>query len=121
MTQDDRKEGHARCCEKRLGPHPAPLTSQASRKEHQASQTQVYSLCPSVLASSHGHASSMNYVTPAEKLYYGTMLFGLLAKDELKVRIHAEYEFTADRLARAHSDLVGGKTTGKFVVQVAEE
>jgi NADPH:quinone reductase-like Zn-dependent oxidoreductase len=66
--------------------------------------------------------SMRNYLaTRAENLHYTSMLFDLLAKDELKIKIHAEYEFTPEGVARAHTDLVEGKTVGKLVIKVADE
>ncbi len=62
-----------------------------------------------------------NYTyTPEEAHYYGTKLFDLLAKGSLKINTIKEYPFTAEGVQRAHSDLAGGKTTGKLVIKVVE-
>ncbi|KAI9063529.1 NAD-P-binding protein [Trametes sanguinea] len=61
-----------------------------------------------------------NYVyTPEEGRRYSTELFDLIAKGELKIRIHAEYPFTAEGVQQAQKDLTGGKTVGKLIVKVA--
>jgi NADPH2:quinone reductase len=66
-------------------------------------------------------ARMTNYTyTPEEAYYYGTKLFDLLAKGSLKINTITEYPFTAEGVQRAHSDLAGGKTTGKLVIKVVE-
>ncbi|KAL7284114.1 NAD-P-binding protein [Trametes coccinea BRFM310] len=61
-----------------------------------------------------------NYVyTPEEGRHYTTELFNLIAKGDLKIRIHAEYPFTAEGVQQAQKDLTGGKTVGKLIVKVA--
>ncbi len=62
-----------------------------------------------------------NYVyTPEEGRTYSTELWRLIADGTLKIRIHAEYPFTAEGVQQAQKDLVGGKTVGKLVHKVAE-
>jgi len=63
-----------------------------------------------------------NYVyTPEEAAYYGRVLFELVEQEKLRIQIYDEYPFTAEGVQRAHSDLTGGKTTGKLLIKVAEE
>jgi len=62
-----------------------------------------------------------NYTyTPEEAYYYGNKLFDLIAKGSLKINTIKEYPFTAEGVQHAHSDLTGGKTTGKLVIKVVE-
>ncbi|KAF8167495.1 hypothetical protein B0H34DRAFT_792213 [Crassisporium funariophilum] len=61
-----------------------------------------------------------NYVyTPEEAAHYGKMLFGLIEKKELNIKIFKEYAFTAEGVQEAQRDLTGGKTTGKLIIKVA--
>ncbi|KAI8986772.1 NAD-P-binding protein [Trametes punicea] len=61
-----------------------------------------------------------NYVyTPEEGRRYTTELFKLIANGDLKIRIHAEYPFTAEGVQQAQKDLTGGKTMGKLIVRIA--
>jgi NADPH2:quinone reductase len=61
-----------------------------------------------------------NYVyTPEEAAHYGSVLFGLVEREELRVQIFNEYPFTAEGVQRAQTDLTGGKTTGKLLIKVA--
>jgi len=63
-----------------------------------------------------------NYVyTPEEAAHYGRVLFELVEKEELKIKIYDEYPFTAEGVRQAQTDLTaaGGKTTGKLVIKVA--
>ncbi|CDO75013.1 hypothetical protein BN946_scf184965.g15 [Trametes cinnabarina] len=61
-----------------------------------------------------------NYMyTPEEGRRYSTELFDLIAKGDLKIRIHAEYPFTAEGVQQAQKDLTGGKTVGKLIVKIA--
>ncbi|KAI0035144.1 NAD-P-binding protein [Vararia minispora EC-137] len=60
-------------------------------------------------------------VTLEEKNYYGNELFRLVSTGELKINIYGEYSFTADGVRQAQLDLVGGKTTGKLLIKVADE
>lgn len=62
-----------------------------------------------------------NYVyTAAESLHYGTLIFDLISKGTLKIKIHKEYEFSAEGARAAQSDLVGGRTVGKLVLKVSD-
>jgi NADPH2:quinone reductase len=62
-----------------------------------------------------------NYTyTPEEAHYYGKKVFELIADGTLKIQIHKEYPFTAEGARQAQEDLVGGKTTGKLIIKVAE-
>ncbi|RPD65638.1 NAD-P-binding protein [Lentinus tigrinus ALCF2SS1-7] len=62
-----------------------------------------------------------NYIyTPEESRRYTTELGRLIADGTLKIRIHAEYPFSAEGVQQAQKDLVGGKTIGKVIVKVAE-
>ncbi|KAI0711151.1 NAD-P-binding protein [Cerioporus squamosus] len=62
-----------------------------------------------------------NYVyTPEEGRTYTTELWRLVANGTLKIRIHAEYPFTAEGVQQAQKDLVGGKSIGKLIIKVAE-
>ncbi|KAF8628218.1 hypothetical protein AX15_004006 [Amanita polypyramis BW_CC] len=64
---------------------------------------------------------SMNdYVFTAEEgYYYGNRLFDLISKGSLKIRIFKEYPFTAEGVQSTHTDLTGGKTLGKLIINVA--
>ncbi|EIW55614.1 NAD-P-binding protein [Trametes versicolor FP-101664 SS1] len=63
-----------------------------------------------------------NYVyTPEEGRRYSTELFKLIADGDLKVRIHAEYPFTAEGVQQAQKDLTGGKTVGKLIIKIAPD
>jgi NADPH:quinone reductase-like Zn-dependent oxidoreductase len=69
-----------------------------------------------------GEYRSINYLyTPAERLHYGNMLFDLITNGTLKITIHKVYDFSAEGVREAHSDLVEGKSVGKLVVKVADE
>lgn len=59
--------------------------------------------------------------TVEEREFYGTQLFNMISKGELKINIFKDYPFSADGVRQAHLDLVGGKTTGKLVIKVADE
>ncbi|KAF9566902.1 NAD(P)-binding protein [Agrocybe pediades] len=62
-----------------------------------------------------------NYVYTAEEAaHYGRIVFDLVAKGELNIKIFNEYPFTAEGVRQAQSDLTapGGKTTGKLLVKV---
>jgi len=62
-----------------------------------------------------------NYTyTPEEAAHYGKILFDLVEKGELKVKIFKEYPFTAEGAKEAQSDLTakGGKTIGKLLIKV---
>lgn len=60
-----------------------------------------------------------NYTYTAEEAYYyGKKLFELIAKGTLKIFIHKEYPFTVEGARQAQTDLVGGKTVGKLVINV---
>ena len=60
-----------------------------------------------------------NWVTTLEeKEFYGNELFKLIGDGTLKIRVHAEYPFTAEGVKAAQQDLVGGKTTGKLIIKV---
>ncbi|KII93285.1 hypothetical protein PLICRDRAFT_35480 [Plicaturopsis crispa FD-325 SS-3] len=62
-----------------------------------------------------------NYAfTPEEVSYYGKKIYGLIEEGVLKIRIFAEYPFTAEAVQQAQKDLTSGKTTGKLVVKVSE-
>ncbi|TFK56883.1 NAD(P)-binding protein [Heliocybe sulcata] len=62
-----------------------------------------------------------NYVvTPEEQQHYGNELWDFVAKGVLKINIFKDYEFSADGVKQAQTDLVGGKTTGKLVVKIAD-
>ena len=62
-----------------------------------------------------------NYIyTPEESRRYTAELCRLIADGTLKIRIHAEYPFTAEGVQQAQKDLVGGKTIGKVIIKVAE-
>lgn len=63
-----------------------------------------------------------NYVyTPEEGRRYGSELFKLIESGVLKINIFKEYPFTAEGVQQAQKDLVGGKTTGKLVVKIADQ
>ncbi|KAI0777784.1 NAD-P-binding protein [Trametes elegans] len=63
-----------------------------------------------------------NYIyTPEEGRRYITELFSLVANGKLKIRIYAEYPFTAEGVQQAQRDLTGGKTIGKLIVKVAPD
>ncbi|CAA7268044.1 unnamed protein product [Cyclocybe aegerita] len=60
-----------------------------------------------------------NYVYTAEEAaYYGRVLFGLVEKGELNIKIFKEYPFTAEGVQEAQRDLTGGKTTGKLLIKI---
>ncbi|OCH93355.1 NAD-P-binding protein [Obba rivulosa] len=63
-----------------------------------------------------------NYVyTPEESRTYGSQLYSLIEQGILKINIFKEYPFTAEGVQQAQKDLVGGKTTGKLIVKIADE
>ena len=63
-----------------------------------------------------------NYIyTPEEGRRYITELFSLIANGKLKIRIHAEYPFTAEGVQQAQRDLTGGQTIGKLIIKVAPD
>ncbi|KZT27672.1 NAD(P)-binding protein [Neolentinus lepideus HHB14362 ss-1] len=60
-----------------------------------------------------------NYlITPEEQEHYGNELWDFVAKGILKINVFKEYEFSADGVKQAQTDLVSGKTTGKLVVKI---
>ncbi|KAF9532092.1 hypothetical protein CPB83DRAFT_57219 [Crepidotus variabilis] len=60
-----------------------------------------------------------NYAhTPEEILHYSQILFDLIEKEILSVRVFKEYPFTGDGVKAAHIDLTGGKTSGKLIIKV---
>ena len=62
----------------------------------------------------------LNYVfTPEEAAYYGKLVFDLVEKNELKIKIFKDYPFTAEGVQNAQRDLTSGKTTGKLLIKVA--
>jgi NADPH:quinone reductase len=64
----------------------------------------------------------MNYlVEPEETTFYGSQLYELIANGTINIRIHKEYPFTAEGVRDGQTDLVGGKSSGKLVVKVANE
>ncbi|KDQ63083.1 hypothetical protein JAAARDRAFT_29081 [Jaapia argillacea MUCL 33604] len=66
--------------------------------------------------------SAINYlVTPDETLKYGTELYDLIARGIIKINIYKEYPFTGEGVAQAQTDLVGGKSTGKLLIKIADE
>jgi NADPH2:quinone reductase len=61
-----------------------------------------------------------NYVATQEELEtYSAELFGLMAKGVVKIKVHEEYEFSADGIKKSQQDITSRKTTGKLVVKVA--
>ncbi|VDB99781.1 unnamed protein product [Peniophora sp. CBMAI 1063] len=63
-----------------------------------------------------------NYVyTVEEKDTLSKELLDLVTSDQLRINIHGEYPFTAEGVKAAQKDLVGGKTTGKLLIKVADE
>ncbi|KAF9486323.1 NAD(P)-binding protein [Pholiota conissans] len=63
-----------------------------------------------------------NYTyTPEEAAHYGKILFDLVEKGDLHIKIFKEYPFTAEGVKEAQRDLTerGGKTTGKLLIKVA--
>ncbi|EPQ60226.1 NAD P-binding protein [Gloeophyllum trabeum ATCC 11539] len=60
-----------------------------------------------------------NYVvTPEEQEHYGNELWDLISKGVLKINVFKEYEFSAEGVKQAQTDLVSGKTTGKLVIKI---
>jgi len=63
-----------------------------------------------------------NYcVTPAESHYYSNKVFGLIQNGTLKINVYKEYPFTAEGVVDSQKDLIGGKTTGKLVIKIADD
>lgn len=60
------------------------------------------------------------YGTIEERKHYANALFELITDGTFKINVHKEYPFTAEGVQQAQKDLVGGHTTGKVVVKVAE-
>lgn len=62
----------------------------------------------------------LNYVTTAEEFETNCKeLFDLITKGTVKIKIHDEYEFSAEGIRKAQEDITGRKTTGKLIVKVA--
>lgn len=59
--------------------------------------------------------------TPAEYFYYGQKLNALLAEKKLNIKVYQVVEFTGEAVQQAEKDLIGGQTTGKLIVKVADE
>jgi NADPH2:quinone reductase len=58
---------------------------------------------------------------PEEVTRYGQELYDLVANGKIEVRVHHEYPFTAQGVQDAHSALASGTTTGKLVVNIADQ
>ncbi|KIJ53606.1 hypothetical protein M422DRAFT_73896 [Sphaerobolus stellatus SS14] len=63
-----------------------------------------------------------NYLETSDEIahYFGE-LWGLLEKDEIKIKIHKEYPFTAEGVKEAHQDITGRSTVGKLLIKVARD
>jgi NADPH2:quinone reductase len=62
-----------------------------------------------------------NYTYTAEEAaHYGKILFDLVERGELHIKIFKEYPFTAEGVHEAQRDLTeqGGKTTGKLLIKI---
>jgi NADPH2:quinone reductase len=60
-----------------------------------------------------------NYTVTAEECdYYNAKLWPLIKNGTLKMNIFKEYPFTVEGYAQAQNDLVGGKTTGKVIIDL---
>lgn len=44
-----------------------------------------------------------------------------MARDIVKLRVHKEYELSADGIKQAQSDITGRSSTGKLIVRVATQ
>lgn len=61
-----------------------------------------------------------NYVTTAQEMdTFAGELFNLVSRGAFKVKIHGEYEFSAEGVQKAQEDITGRGTTGKLIVKVA--
>lgn len=61
-----------------------------------------------------------NYIaTPEELETYSGELFDLISKGIVNVRIHEEYNMTAEGIRKAQEDITSRKTMGKLIVKVA--
>ncbi|KAG8780927.1 hypothetical protein FRC15_009168 [Serendipita sp. 397] len=61
-----------------------------------------------------------NYlITPAENLYYNTLLWDTVKSGVLKANIYKEFPFTPEGVATAQTEQTSGKTTGKLILKVA--
>ncbi|KAI0271486.1 NAD(P)-binding protein [Gloeopeniophorella convolvens] len=52
---------------------------------------------------------------------YAREVYRLVSNDEVKINIHGEYPFTPEGVRQAQLDLVGGRTTGKVLIKVADD
>jgi NADPH2:quinone reductase len=59
--------------------------------------------------------------TPEEVRHYGELVFDLISKGILKLKVFEQYPFTTEAIQRAHKDLTSGKTVGKLVIKVRED
>jgi len=60
-----------------------------------------------------------NYlVTPGENVHYSTVLFNYVEQGVLNATVYKEYPFSAEGVQQAHSDLTGGRTTGKLLIKL---
>ena len=60
-----------------------------------------------------------NYLVTADEVeHYVTEVYDLIAKGVIKINIYKEYPFTAEGVQQAQKDLVGGKSTGKLIIDV---
>lgn len=61
-----------------------------------------------------------NYVATAQEFDSNCKeLFDLIAKGIVKIKLHEEYEFSAEGIRKAQEDITGRKTTGKLIVKIA--
>ncbi|TFL03474.1 hypothetical protein BDV98DRAFT_591337 [Pterulicium gracile] len=62
-----------------------------------------------------------NYTyTPEEVDHYNEILWPLISDGTLKINIFKEYPFTVKGYTQAQEDLVGGRTTGKVIVDISK-
>ena len=71
-----------------------------------------------VLAS--GRPTLGNSIATREELdMYTGQLFELLEKGAIKLRVHKEYEFSAEGIKQSQVDITGRGTTGKLLIKIA--
>lgn len=67
------------------------------------------------------HCRQANYTyTPEEVDHYNEILWPLISDGTLKINIFKEYPFTVKGYTQAQEDLVGGRTTGKVIVDISK-
>lgn len=102
---------------------PVPLFKLTAKNIKLLRPTYVLCFLDAVSLPAHPYFFSVTHylTTLEEREFYGSQLFDLISKGDLKINIFADYPFTAEGVRQAQSDLTGGKTTGKVLIKVADE